>query len=147
MHVPDTFTRQRRTDQRIMRRQGGGHGNQGGVALAQCARLSFLVIPLLLTSLPLGLFTPAATPALGTGSGVAVAGPSLPVLPNETLAVRNFTDGNLSDFWGAGLNPGYNLTNVTNETHGTPVNWVVWPAGDVADTFNMTNGTTWTNGG
>jgi hypothetical protein len=62
------------------------------------------------------------------------------------VTVQNQTIGNLSDFWGVGLNPGFSLDNMTNETEETPINWVVWPAGDVADTFDMTNGTVWTDG-
>jgi hypothetical protein len=106
--------------------------------------LAFAVLPLLLTGFPLGSFLSNSPEA--PAAGLVAATPAPPALPNETLTVRNQTIGNLSDFWGVGLNPGYNLTNLTNETLGTPVHWVVWPAGDVADTFDMTNGTTWTNG-
>jgi hypothetical protein len=126
--------------------RGSGDRRGGRFVAARCARITVLVIPLLISGLPLGLFDVGTLPTTGAAVGFAIAGPPPQVVVNETLTVRNQTTNNLSDFWGTGLNPGYNLTNLTNETEGTPVNWVVWPAGDVADTFNMTNGTTWTNG-
>jgi hypothetical protein len=124
--------------------RGEGHPRGGRSVGVLYARTAILVAPLFISGLPLGLFD-ATSPAIA-GAGFVMGGLPPPVAVNETLTVRNQTTNNLSNFWGAGLNPGYNLTNLTNETQDTPLNWVVWPAGDVADTFDMTNGTTWTGG-
>src|SRR5580658_11267786 len=100
------------------------------------ARLALLVVPLLLTVIPLGSYNAPPVGVAAPDSHVSVAGPAPLTVTNDSLTVQNQTVGNLSNFWGVGLNPGFNLTNVTNETQGTPVSWVVWPAGDIADTYD-----------
>src|SRR5208282_1546084 len=126
----------------------GAAGLRAGrrVRMFRPLQLALLVVPLLLSGLPVGILGPTTSGPPSPSSQLAVAGPPPVTLPNETLTIRNQTIGNLSNFWGAGVNPGYNLTNVTNETQGTPIDWVVWPAGDVADQYDMVNGTLWTNG-
>jgi hypothetical protein len=67
-------------------------------------------------------------------------------LPGENVVVENRTIGNLSQFWGTGVLPTNSLDNATNESQTTPINWFVWPAGKIADTYNMSSGQLWTNG-
>jgi len=129
-----------------MRSGTASHRAGGWDRAIRVAQLALLVVPLLLSGIPLGAYTTAASSAQGGTSTIALAGGSPLALPTETVTVRNQTTGNLSSFWGAGVNPGYSLANLSSETKGTPVNWVVWPAGDVADSFDMTNGTVWTDG-
>lgn len=117
---------------------------RGRVSPLRAARLALLIVPLLLSGLPFGLFTLASS--TGNSAAVADSNPSPHGLPNETVTVRNQTIGDLSNFWGVGVNHGYGLSNATNETQGTPIDWFVWPAGAVADSYDMQNGTLWTDG-
>src|SRR5271170_5988585 len=126
--------------------EGASFRGRKRVRAAATARLALLVVPLLLSGLPIGAFGLGASPGRSPPPDLGVAGPSPYGLPNETVTVQNLTIGNLSDFWGVGVNPGYNLTNFSGEVLPTPVQWVVWPAGDVADQYNMVNGTFWNNG-
>ena len=90
--------------------RGSGDRRGGRFVAARCARITVLVIPLLISGLPLGLFDVGTLPTTGAAVGFAIAGPPPQVVVNETLTVRNQTTNNLSDFWGTGLNPGYNLS-------------------------------------
>jgi hypothetical protein len=116
------------------------------VRATRAAGLAALILPLVISGWPVGAFSSAGSPGLPLGAALLPAGPNPAALPNETLTVQNQTIGNLTDFWGVGVNPGYNLTNISNETQDTPIDWVVWPAGAVGDEYNMVNGTLWTTG-
>ncbi len=87
-----------------------------------------MIAPLLISGMPLGENASGAAHASGVAPGLIAAGPAPPSTPNDTVTVQNQVVGNLSDFFGVGLNPGYSIANFTNETQGTPINSVVWPA-------------------
>jgi hypothetical protein len=118
----------------------------GRAPASRWAELSVVVVLLVIAGLPTVVVSPQSPAQALAAAGIAVPGTSPAVIPIDTVTIRNQTIGNLSNFWGVGLNPGYSLNNISSETQGTPVNWVVWPAGDVADSYDMTNGTLWTNG-
>jgi len=126
-------------------RKDGGR-DRGRVAPIRAARLALLIVPLLLSALPVGAFSPAPASHSGAAPVVTVAASPPQPMPTETVAVQNQTIGNLSSFWGVGVSPSVSLDNATNETQPTLVNWYVWPSGDIADDYNMTNGTVWSNG-
>jgi hypothetical protein len=100
------------------------------------------------------LFSAIPTGAFGLGAptgdvglrGASDSGLSPLVLPTESVAIQNHTVGNLSNFWGVGVTPSVTLATASDEIQGTPVNWAVWPAGKIADTYNMTTGQVWTDG-
>ncbi|MCI4373092.1 MAG: hypothetical protein L3K02_05560, partial [Thermoplasmata archaeon] len=103
------------------------------------------MIPLLLSGLPVHVSGPASSAADSAVSS-ATGAASTPFSSSETVTIQNHTQGNLSNFWGVGVTSTVSLANFTNETYGTPVNWFVWPAGKIADTYNMTSGQDWTDG-
>jgi hypothetical protein len=113
-------------------------------------RLTLLVVPLLLvSSLPVGalvvLSSPSAGPsATSTAARPTPTSPAPPQAPStDVVTVLNQTVGNLSNFWGAGVTSGVSNANATTEVAGTPLDWFVWPAGKLADAFNMTDGQLW----
>jgi len=122
------------------------HRVQRGYVPVRVAQLSLLIVPLLLSGLPLGVFGSPSTSPSGATPGAAVAVSSPSSLPSETVAVENQTNGNLSNFWGVGENPTVSLDNATAETQPTPITWYVWPAGKLGDSYNMSSGTLWTEG-
>ncbi len=84
--------------------------------------------------------------AAGSPAPVSTAVGPLASSGTETLSVLNHTINNLSNFWGAGITPSVTLQNASAESSGTPITWYVWPAGKIADTYNMTTGQIWTDG-
>ena len=110
------------------------------------AVLVLLIAPLLLSAIPLTTSPPTGTAGSRPLPVITVARTQPPPFPNETVVVQNQTIGDLTDFWGVGVRPEVSLDNATVETESTPVNWYVWPAGSIADSFNMTSGTLWTQG-
>ncbi|MCI4372236.1 MAG: hypothetical protein L3K02_01110 [Thermoplasmata archaeon] len=85
-------------------------------------------------------------PSPGPTPKVIFAGHPPPTQPNETVTIQNRTVGNLSQFWGLGLDANTPFGTASAEVQGSPVSYYEWPAGKIADSFNMTNGELWTYG-
>lgn len=114
----------------------------------RAAALLLVLAVLLLSGTPLGFFSASSVAASPHVSSSATGAKSPPQPPpvTETVTAQNQTIGDLSDFWGVGVNPAVTLANSTSETQPTPINWYTWPAGAFADTVNITSGTLWTEG-
>ncbi|MCI4365669.1 MAG: hypothetical protein L3K10_06385, partial [Thermoplasmata archaeon] len=103
--------------------------------------IAFVLVLLCLSGLPLG---GGAAPSPSAPITSSVHPPPVPA--TVTAYVHNVTTGDLSNFWGVGVTPDTPLTNTTAEVASTPIHWYEWPAGKIADAYNMTSGQVWTNG-
>ncbi|MCI4372883.1 MAG: hypothetical protein L3K02_04490, partial [Thermoplasmata archaeon] len=103
-----------------------------------------MIVLMLLSGLPISALSSPSANGLRTDDGGAI--PPVNVTATDSVSVQNSTVGNLSNFWGAGVRPEVSLDNATNETAPTPLSWYEWPAGAIADAYNMTSGTLWTGG-
>jgi hypothetical protein len=117
-------------------------GDSRGVPAREFA-LGLALLCLVVSGLPLGASAPStasSAPALSPPAHVP------PTTLSESLTVENSSTGNLSSFWGVGVDAGTPLASAASEVQGTPITWYEYPAGKLADSFNMTNGQIWING-
>jgi hypothetical protein len=119
-----------------------------GARVALAGELSLVILLLVVSGLPLGGASDRSQTSVALTPTIAPDQRAPPLPPTDTITIQNRTVENLSEFWGVGVSAesGPPSAQGTHEVQGTPITWYEWPAGKLADEYNMTSGLEWLNG-